>query len=63
MKSNLIGKRVRGINAHGQAVGEIGTVIAVFPNSADRYGNYPITVEYENGDKENTKIFWVIVVG
>ena len=61
MKSNLIGKKVRGTNAYGEPVGKLGTVIAAF-NDTDRYGNYTITVEYANGEKKNTKSFWVKVV-
>lgn len=62
MKSNLIGKKVRGTNAYGEAVGKLGTVISAEPRYADRYGNYPIVVEYENGEKRQTMSFWVKVV-
>jgi hypothetical protein len=62
MKSNLLGKKVRGTNAYGKPVGEIGTVVAVFPHDADRYGNYVITVEYADGRRKNTRSFWVRAV-
>lgn len=62
MKSNLVGKKVRGTNAYGQAVGKLGKVISADVSQADKYGNYPIVVEYENGTKKNTMSFWVKVV-
>ena len=58
----MIGKHVRGTNAYGEAVGKLGTVIAEYPHNGDKYGNYPIVVEYENGDVRNTMSFWVKVV-
>lgn len=62
MKDSLIGKKVRGTNAYGEAVGELGTVIAEYPHRRDGHGNYLITVEYANGRIHNTKSFWVKVV-
>ena len=61
MKSNLLGKKVRGTNVYGKSVGEVGTVVEVFPEYADRFGNYPIIIEYADGKKRNTESFWVNV--
>ena len=61
MKNNLLGKKVRGTNAYGKSVGEVGIVVETFPKEADRFGNYPIVVEYADGRRIDTKSFWVNV--
>lgn len=61
-ENSLLGKMVRGTNALGKAVGEVGTVVSAEPRYADRYGNYPIVVEYENGKRKQSMSFWVSVI-
>lgn len=59
---SLVGKRVRGTNAYGDAVGALGTVISEDPRTKDRYGNYAIEIQYDDGRVEKSRSFWVKVV-
>ena len=59
---SLVGKRVRGTNAYGDAVGALGTVISEDPRNKDRYGNYAIEIQCDDGRVEKSRSFWVKVV-
>lgn len=58
----LVGRKVKGLNSYGEAVGPVGTVVTEYPNSADRYGNYPIDIQYEDGRIQKSRSFWVKLV-
>ena len=60
--NSLIGKKVRGLNSYGEAVGKLATIIDENQRDADRYGNYSITIEYEDGTTRKSRIFWYKIV-
>lgn len=60
--ATLVGRKVRGRNSYGDAVGPVGTVVKEYPSGKDRYGNTPIDIQYEDGKIKKSKSFWVSFV-
>ena len=52
----IIGRRVSAGKGEHQ---KFGTVVAAEPNRKDHYGNYPIEVQWDNGNRTQTMSFWV----
>lgn len=54
--NKIVGRRVSAGKGEHQ---KFGTVVAAEPNRKDRYGNYPIEVQWDNGTRTQTMSFWV----
>jgi hypothetical protein len=64
VNESLIGRKVLGTDLSNDpyGYGKVGTVVSENPESKDRFGDYDIEIEYENGFRNKSRYFWVTPV-